>query len=429
MRVSEKKFSLRKKLIVFVTLLAITTYSISAVFIYFIQPQFFPNIEPFLFTIMTFALGIFWSGVLAGVFGTILTKPLQQLEVAAIKVSKGEIDLDIELPKSSDEIRSVAEAFSQMVINLRTIVGQIETNFEETATTVNQLSLETGAAAKQADAVASTIMEISSGADSSAIAIQETAESIEDIRLLAVEVNNRAADSSNQSKEMIRELITTTEVFHSLVSGIRSMSSKSEETLGTIKELDHTAKKIGEIVQLVGNIAAQTNLLALNASIEAARAGEHGAGFAVVAEEVRTLADESARAVSGITGLVTTIQADVSKVVTEIEEQVEAAAIEAVRASETTGIVETMREKVNVMAESVVDITKFVENQLENIELTAIQSQEVAAIAEETSAGAVQVSVATEEQVNAIEQANEMTQRLKSQSEDLYKVINQFKSH
>lgn len=426
MAISEKKFSLRKKLIVFVTILAITTYSTSAVFIYFVQPQFFPNIEPFMFTIITFGLGIFWSGVLAAIFGTILTKPLQQLEIAAIKVSQGEIGSDIEFPNSTDEIRSVAEAFSQMVVNLRMIVGQIETNFEETAKTVDQLSAETGAVAKQADAVAHTISEISSGADSSAIAIQETAESIEDIRMLAVEVNNRAADSSMQSKEMIEELITTTEVFHSLVNGIRSMSSKSADTLETIRELDHTAKEIGEIVQLVGNIAAQTNLLALNASIEAARAGEHGAGFAVVAEEVRTLADESARAVQGITGLVSTIQSDVTKVVKEIEGQVEAAAVEAGRATKTTDIVATMRDKVNVMAESVVEITKFVEHQLENIESTAIQSQEVAAIAEETSASALQVSVATEEQVGAIEQANEMAKQLKSQSEELYKVINQF---
>ena len=96
-----------------------------------------------------------------------------------------------------------------------------------------------------------------------------------------------------------------------LVDGIRNMSSQSELSLGTIRQLDHNAQKIGEIVQLVGNIAAQTNLLALNASIEAARAGEHGKGFAVVAEEVRLLADESAKAVQGISSLVATIQTDV----------------------------------------------------------------------------------------------------------------------
>lgn len=422
----KKHFGLRKKLVLFVTILAVVTYTTSAVFINFLQPQFFPNIDKFWFAVMTYALGIFWSGLLAALFSTILTKPLQKLESAANKVADGDIGTDIELPKSSDEIRSLAEAFQHMVLNLRTVVGQIETNFEKTATTVDKLSAEAGSAARQADAVSSTILEISAGAEESAIAIQETAEAIEDVRILAVEVNNRAEDSSIRSKEMLDELIRTTEVFRALVDGIRNMSAQSELSLGTIRQLDENAQKIGEIVQLVGNIAAQTNLLALNASIEAARAGEHGKGFAVVAEEVRVLADESAKAVQGISSLVTTIQTDVTKVVKEMEQQVKAAAIEANRANETTGNVEAMALKVNGMADSVVEITKFVEHQLANIETTARQSQEVAAIAEETSAGAQEVGAATEEQVRSIEQVDTLASELKSQSEELYNVISKF---
>ncbi|MHA6258987.1 methyl-accepting chemotaxis protein [Sporosarcina sp. CAU 1771] len=424
--IQKKKVGLRFKLVIFVTVLAITTYTTSAVFINIIQPQFFPTMNPFWFSVLTYGMGIFWSGVLAAVFGTILTRPLQRLESAAIKVAEGNISSDIELPNSSDEIHSVAEAFQLMVVNLRTIVGEIEMNFEKTAQTVDKLSAETGSAARQADAVASTIMEISSGAEESAIAIQETAEAMEDVRLLAVEVNERAAESSLRSHEMIEELGTTTKVFTSLVDGIRQMSTQSEQSLTTIRELDTNAQKIGEIVQLVGNIAKQTNLLALNASIEAARAGEHGAGFAVVAEEVRVLADESARAVQGISGLVATIQSDVSKVVEEIEQQVRSAVNEADKAEETSVSVEAMSDKINVMADSVSKITSFVERQLQNIETTASQSQEVAAIAEETSAGAQEVGVATEEQVRSIEQANSLALDLKKQSEDLYKVINQF---
>lgn len=421
-----KKFGLKRKLILFITILAIVTYTTSALFINIVQPQFFPNFEPFWFAVMTYAMGIFWSGVLAALFSTVLTKPLQNLEEAANKVADGEIGMDIELPNSSDEIRSVAEAFQHMVINLRTIVGQIETNYDKTASTVDNLSAETGAAARQADAVASTIKEIASGAEESAIAIQETAEAIEDVRLLAVEVSNRAEDSSERSTEMLEELGRTTEVFRILVDGIRNMSSQSELSLGTIRQLDHNAQKIGEIVQLVGNIAAQTNLLALNASIEAARAGEHGKGFAVVAEEVRVLADESAKAVNGISDLVATIQTDVTKVVKEMEQQVKTAATEADRANETSENVEAMASKVNGMADSVVEITKFVELQLTNIETTARQSQEVAAIAEETSAGALEVGAATEEQVHSIEQADAMASELKTQSEELYNVISQF---
>lgn len=424
--IRQKKFGLRKKIVLFVTVLAIVTYTMSGVFINIVHPQFFPNINAFWFALLTYAAGVFWSGVLAFAFSTILTKHLQKLELAAIRVAKGDIGTDIELPNSSDEIRSVAEAFQQMVLNLRTIVGQIETNFEKTATTVDNLSNETGAAAKQAEAVASTIIEISTGAEATAVAIQETAEAIEDIRLLAVEVSDRAEDSSVLSQEMLEELGRTTDVFRILVDGIRNMSTQSELSLGTIRQLDQNALKIGEIVQLVGKIAAQTNLLALNASIEAARAGEHGKGFAVVAEEVRVLADESARAVQGISSLVGTIQTDVSQVVKDMEQQVKTAAVEANRANETSANVEAMASKVNGMANSVVEITKFVEHQLTNIEMTAHQSQEVAAIAEETSAGAQEVGAATEEQVHSIEQADAMASELKKQSEQLYDVISQF---
>lgn len=423
---NNRKFGLQGKLVIFVTVLALTTYTVSAIFINFVQPQFFPKIDGFLFQILTYALGIIWSGILAAIFGKVLTKPLQKLEEAAIHVAEGKIGRDIELPNSSDEIRSVAEAFQQLVQNLRVIVGQIDTGHKKTANTVQLLSSETNDAARQANVVATTIAEISTGAEESAISIQETAEAVEDIRLLAVEVSNQAGQSSVQSKEMIDELSNVTEVFRALVSGIRMMSSKSEASLETIRELDQNAQKIGNIVQLVGNIAGQTNLLALNASIEAARAGEHGAGFAVVAEEVRVLADESAQAVQGISELVGTIQADVTRVVEEIEDQVEAAATEVSRATETSSDIESMREKVMTMADSVIEISNYVQHQLKSIETTASQSHSVAAIAEETSAGAQEVRAVTQEQLYAIERADEMAIELKQQSEELYKVIQQF---
>ena len=421
-----KKFGLKWKLVIFVTILAIVTYSTSAVFINFLQPTFFPNANPVWFGIMTYGMGIFWSAVLAALFSNVLTKPLQKLEAEAMRVAEGNIGTDIELPNSSDEIRSVAEAFQQVVLNLRGIVGQIETNFEKTSSSVDILHSETGSATRQADQIASTIVEISSGAEASAVAIQETAEAMEDIRAIASDVSSRADASSKQSNDMLEELKRTTDAYRILVGGIREMSTKSEDSLGTIRDLDRNAQKIGEIVELVGGIANQTNLLALNASIEAARAGEHGKGFAVVAEEVRVLADESAKSVQMIGGLVTTIQSDVSKVVKEMEAQVKNAVQEAGRADETNTSISAMASTVTTMADSITGITELVEHQLSKIEQTAQQSQEVAAIAEETSAGAEEVQAATEEQAHSIEQTNVLANELKGQSEALYEVIRQF---
>ena len=421
-----KKVGLRAKLVLFIVILAIITYTTSAVFINWVQPTFFPNVKPSVFQLLTYAMGVMWSGILAAMFSTILTKPLQRLETAAMRVADGKIGTDIELPKSSDEIHSVSQAFQQVVVNLRSIIEQIESNFQATVQSVDELTKETSAASGQSDSIARTIGEISNGAENTSEAIRETVNAIEDIRQLATEVNNRADQSSEQSKMMLQELHATTEIFQSVLAGIHQMSDQSEHSLETIQVLDENAQKIGEIVELVGSIAGQTNLLALNASIEAARAGEHGKGFAVVAEEVRNLADESAKAVQMISGLVQTIQTDVKQVVVEMQQQVKTASTEAKRATQTNKNVETMTATIQTMAHYVEDITQIVGNQMQTIERTAKQSMEVATIAEHTSAGAEEVRAATEEQVASIDQTKNKALELKQQSEELYKVIRKF---
>ncbi|MGG0656543.1 methyl-accepting chemotaxis protein [Rummeliibacillus pycnus] len=419
-------FGLKKKLVLFVTILAMITYSVSFFFIEYLQPQFFPNVKKTVFEIITYVLGIIWSGILAGIFSSLLVKPLQKLENVAKEAAEGKIGKDIEMPNSSDEIRSLSEAFQTMLVSLRQMVSSINQNFQTTNNTVLNLSEETGQASKQTESIAETISNISEGASSSAIAIQETAEALEDVRLLAEEVNQRAITSSNQSEIMMSELKHTTNAINQLVEGIEKIASGNQLALKDIHQLEKNALKVEQIIQLVGDIAEQTNLLALNASIEAARAGEHGKGFAVVAEEVRKLADESAEAVKGITQLIQTIQLDVQTVVGKMTEQVGFAEGEVARISETTSAVDGMATMVSGMADSIVEISEFVGKQLHNIEKTAHQSQEVAAIAEQTSAGALEVQSATDEQVRSIEQIDQLSQILKKQSEDLFQMIQQF---
>ena len=425
-----KSFGLRLKLVLFVGVLALVTYSTSFVFIHFIHAYFFSQFEflsnKVFFEILTYALGITWSCILAAIFSVVLIKPLQRLEETATRVAEGKIGQDVEMPKTNDEIRSVAEAFQLMLVNLRQMVESIEQNFEKTNTTILDLSEQTSAASRKADGIARTVSQISQGAEGSAVAVQETVEAIEDVRLLATEVNTKALNSANQSKQIISNLKLTTDSIQGLVDSIQKVAAGNQNALENIHHLEKNAEQIERIIGLVGDIAAQTNLLALNASIEAARAGEHGKGFAVVAEEVRSLADESAKAVKGITTLIKTMQENVTIVVKQMNEQVTFAVQESSKVSETTATVEDMANSVRDMADAVVDISALVEKQMVNIETTARQSQEVAAIAQETSAGAQEVRGSTEEQAFAIEQVEKLSQDLKRQSEELYKMIQQF---
>lgn len=425
---SKTTFGLRKKLVLFVGILAFVTYSTSFVFIHYLHPMIFSRFieNQRFFELLTYVFGITWSCILAAIFSIILVKPLQQLEKSAKLVAEGKIGQDVDVPNSQDEIASVAQAFQLMVTNLRHMVESIEGNFNKTNEVIIELSEQTSSASRKAEGIASTVSQISQGSESAAAAVQDTVEAIEDVRLLASEVNTRALSSANHSKEIIQNLETTTDSIQGLVSSIQQIAQGNEKALGNIHQLEKNAEQIERIIGLVGDIAAQTNLLALNASIEAARAGEHGKGFAVVAEEVRSLADESAKAVQGIAGLIQTMQENVTVVVNQMNEQVSFAVKESSKVSQTTETVEGMASSVREMADAVVTISQLVEKQMVNIETTARQSQEVAAIAEQASAGAEEVRGSTEEQAYAIEQVENLSKELKRQSEQLYKMIQQF---
>ena len=421
------KFSLRKQMALFITVVAIITYSMSAIFIYLLYPAFFENFNQMGFTIITLSAGVIWSSVIAFLAAGFVTKPLQKLERVALKAADGDIREDAEISKIDDEIRSLGIAFNHMLFNLRNMVLNIDENFKETNEKVNTISAASSKAAEQADGISRTIHEIALGADTSAVSIQNTAESVEEISVLARGVQERARSSEQVSIEMVTELIKSKDVIRSLTAGIQKLAEDNEDSLVAVQRLAENAKKVEQIIQLVGNIAAQTSLLALNASIEAARAGDHGKGFAVVAEEVRLLADESASAVQGISELIRNIQQDVQSVVTKISDQVKIANKEAEKGKETNVIIEEMTKTVHEVAEAVQEITSLVDQQMKRVEDTSMLSQEVAAIAEETSAGAGEVSAATVEQTDVMENVEKLAMDLQKQADQLKQTITRFK--
>ncbi|WP_394238602.1 methyl-accepting chemotaxis protein [Niallia oryzisoli] len=423
------KWGLRKQLVVFTTTLAIITYTTSAFFIYFVYPfvKDFIGFGEITFTIVTLLLGVIWSGILAFFAAGFITHPLKVLERGALKAAAGEISEDIELSKSDNEIRSLGSAFNQMLANLREMVQNIDCNFNETNQKVMAISSESSAASLQANAIAATITEIAAGADNSAVSIQETAEFVEDVIRIAAQVEEKAVTSESLSVEMVEDLQHAKQVIQSLISGIEALSNDNQRSLQTVKQLEVNASQVERVIGLVGDIAAQTNLLALNASIEAARAGEHGRGFAVVAEEVRGLADESAQAVKEITNQVKTIQQGVQNVVQQITKQVDSASLEVKKGTETNAALEEMTKSINHMVSSTSEIKQLVNNQMTGIKALSSQSEAVAGIAEETSAGTQEVTAAIQQQTAVMALVEQLTVELKEQAEKLKSTIIRFK--
>ncbi|MFD1036863.1 methyl-accepting chemotaxis protein [Virgibacillus byunsanensis] len=423
------RFSLRLKLVLLTTLLAIVTYSFSALFIYFIfdYVQAIWEISEQWFTVLTLVMGIFWSGVLAYFAARLITKPLENLEQAASQIADGNLNQTIDISTSDDEIRALGIAFDGMLKNLTSMVHNIDKHFEKTNQSVIHMKTASNEASQHSRLISASIDDISKGAESSSEAIQNTAEAVEMATELAREVQGRAAQSKEKSSTMLETLNNSKSVVNQLVAGIQKLASDEEQSLEDVEHLKENAQQVESIITMVGGIAEQTNLLALNASIEAARAGEHGRGFAVVADEIRKLADQSAGAVQRISDLITAIQLDVNLVVTKINENVGYANKEAQNGLRTNKAIEQMSGSIMEVATGIDSISTLVNRQLESIQETVTQSQEVAAIAEETSAGTEEVSASIQEQSSTIERVDGLAHELEELAKNLNKQIQQFK--
>lgn len=423
------RFGLRLKLVLFTTILAIITYSTSAFFLYFLYDYVvdFWQVSMEVYTIVILLLGIIWSGLLAFFAARLITKPLDRLAAVASEVANGQLNQEVVIPSSDDEIRALSTSFDTMLKNLQEMVQNIDVHFKNTNESVVQLRAASSMVAQHSDLISASVEDISKGAESSSEAIQQTVESVEEATALAQKVQEKAGLSKEKSTTMLSTLNDSKQVVHQLVEGIQKLAKDQELSLKDVDHLKENALQVESIITMVGEIAEQTNLLALNASIEAARAGEHGKGFAVVAEEIRKLADQSAQAVGRISSLIEAIQDDVNQVVNKINENVQLAIRESNNGVTTNASIEQMSGSVEEVAGEIDVILSIVNQQLASIQATASQSQEVAAIAEETSAGAEEVNASIHEQAASIGKVDHLVHDLEEQASELNKQIQKFR--
>lgn len=423
----QRRFGLEKKLVFGIVLISLITYGTSEFFIFFVKDLFFQNMNEIVFVSMTFALGVLWMGILGWIAARILIRPLMRLTETARIAAEGDLSHEVKVFKSNDEIRDLGEAFNQMIRSLRRMVGDINANFNQTNRSVGELTDASHQAALQIESISATIDEIARGAERQTNATQNTVQSLEGLQQIAATVNEHTDHSKQLSDQMVVHLRQSSQVVHSLVEGIHKLVQQNQESIQAVTKLEKNAAEIGDISKVVGEIAEQTNLLALNASIEAARAGEHGRGFSVVAEEVRKLADESAKAVMAINQLILEMQNQVSHVVNRIEEQVEIATAESRKGDETNKALEMISNSIHLVVKSVNEITSLVRSQVAEMDTTMEEAQIMLSIAHQTTEGSRQVSATTQEQTAIMQEIAASAQVLRTQAEALYGQMQQFR--
>ncbi len=296
-----------------------------------------------------------------------IIKPINQLVTYSEKTASGDLSTQIDI-KRKDEIGKLMTAFNSMTDNLREMISAIDLAARDASASSQQLS----AASEQNSA---TIEEIVS-------TISLYAQTTKDVNQIAQKMATQASNVNQLSQKGQEQMVNSDQIMMEILE-----SSKSSQ--GKISELEQSVIQINEVVSIISEIADQTNLLALNAAIEAARAGEHGRGFAVVADEVRTLAEETQESIGIIMGYINQLRAGTNETVLVINnnnEKIEKG---------TTSLKQTQSDFGQITA-SIGDTVNLINNVNQSSNQIEIGMAELAASAEEQAASMSQIATNAE---------------------------------
>ncbi len=309
-------------------------------------------------------------------------------------------DLNTSLAKDrEDEIGVLAQAFDRFVSNIRGTLVHVMESSEQVASASEEISsgatqsVETAhTQAGQTEQVATAMQEMSS-------TVQQVSENSQK----AAEASQKAAQAAREGGQVVQETLAT----------MRSIADSESQVAARITELGKRSEQIGKIVAVIDDIADQTNLLALNAAIEAARAGEQGRGFAVVADEVRKLAERTTKATKEIAEMIESIQVETKS------------AVQAMKLGNRE--VESGVKKTSALGPALQEIIEMSEGVGDMIAQIATAATQQSSATDQINANVSQISGATQESSSAAEQTAKACTDLSSLAFDLQKVVSQFK--
>ncbi|MFD2443294.1 methyl-accepting chemotaxis protein [Bacillus sp. CGMCC 1.16607] len=382
-------------------------------------------------TLMVLVISVIVSMVLGiitiVIIGRLISKKLNHIVSVSNEIAAGNLHVELQEYKGKDEIAALSKATSLMKEQLSTMIQEISSVSNHVNNKSGELNVAASEVRASSQQVASTMQELSSGAEVQANHASELSEIMDDY----LRKVNEATESGEVIRKSSNDVLVMTQKGNTLMRESQQQMVKinhiMKSSVDKVQGLDDQTKQISKLVKVIHEIAGQTNLLALNAAIEAARAGEHGRGFAVVADEVRKLAEQVSFSVSDITKIVQGIQTESNNVVhslqagySEVEEGTNQIEITGQTFKEIYEAVTLMTDKVKEISDSLEQVAKSSVSMNASIE-------NIASISEESAAGIEQTSASVTQTNHSMEEISENAGALAELSDQLNSMISKFK--
>jgi twitching motility protein PilJ len=304
----------------------------------------------------------------------------QVMDLLSVVSTAAEGDLTIKAEVTADALGSVADAFNLMITGLTSLVMQA-------SNVAAEIQRSTGDILHSAE-------RMRMGAEQQASQIQNASEAVNAMSHTSQRMAVNAEAATQTSVKATQAAVKGGAAVTETIRGMQRIRATVQSTGKKIKGLGERSLEIGAIIEVINEIATQTNLLALNAAIEAARAGEQGRGFAVVADEVRKLAERAARATKDITGLIKGIQVETSEAVTVMEEGTREVEEGTKLADQAGAALREIEQIVKQTATLMTDITRAAADQVKSTESVVHTMDAISQLTQETTHG-VQDTVST----------------------------------
>ncbi len=342
------------------------------------------------------------AAALAVVIGFLISrsvvKPVRRIGDKLKDIAKGDLTQRVDQDRK-DELGELGLWFNTFIIKIHGIIVEISQGSHEVAGASTQIAAASEEMAAGMNEQASQITQISS-------AVEEMAASVTEVTRKSVEASqnaNQAGEAATKGGQVVQDTIT----------GMNSISEAVNASAASVAELGKRGEQIGQIIDVINDIADQTNLLALNAAIEAARAGEHGRGFAVVADEVRKLADRTTKATEEIGDSISAPQTETDQAVKRMNAGTEQVEVGVNRAQEAG---DSLRE--------IVTSSRDVADMIGSI---AAAAEEQSAASDQINKSIESITAVTTQAAEGANQSAAAASQLSTKAEQLLQIVSQFK--